>query len=164
MAATGEPRAAAMTETAPAPKKAPRTANLRGPWKPGQSGNPKGRTPGSRNKVTTAVEELLAGEAEMITRKVISKAKGGNLTAIKLILDRIAPPRKDRPVAFKLPKIEGAGDAAAVMAAIVNAVAAGELSPGEAAELGRLVDAYARVTGLSDIEMRLARLEGMLAR
>jgi hypothetical protein len=48
------------------------------------------------------------------------------------------------------------------MAAIVNAVAAGDLSPGEAAELGRLVDSYARVAGTVDLEARVARLEELL--
>lgn len=92
----------------------------------------------------------------------LALAKSGNITAIRLVLDRIAPLRKDRPVSFSLPPIQSAGDATAVMRAIVNAVAAGDLSPGEAAELGRLVDSYARVTGVIDFEARLAKLEQLL--
>jgi hypothetical protein len=46
---------------------------------------------------TLAVEALLDGEAETITRKAIELAKEGDLTALRLCLDRIAPPRKDRP-------------------------------------------------------------------
>jgi hypothetical protein len=68
------------------------------PFEPGQSGNPAGRPKGSRNKATLAVEVLLDGEAESITRKAIELAKKGDLAAIRLCLDRIASPRKDRPV------------------------------------------------------------------
>jgi hypothetical protein len=39
------------------------------PFKPGHSGNPNGRPKGVRNKTTLAVEALLDGEAEAITRK-----------------------------------------------------------------------------------------------
>ena len=53
-------------------------------FQPGQSGNPKGRPPGSRNKTTMAVEGLLDGDAEAITRKAIEKAKGGDATMIRL--------------------------------------------------------------------------------
>ena len=74
--------------------------------RPGESGNPNGRPPGSRNKTTLAVESLLDGEAENLTRKAIELAKDGDLTALRLCLERIAPPRKDRPVTFSLPKLE----------------------------------------------------------
>lgn len=75
------------------------------PFEPGQSGNPAGRPKGSRNKATLAVEVLFDGEAEVITRKAIELAKNGDLAAIRLCLDRIAPPRKDRPVLFALPPL-----------------------------------------------------------
>lgn len=89
-------------------------------------------------------------------------AKKGNIVAIKLVLDRLCPPRKDRPVPFALPPIKTPGDAAAVVQAIVNAVAAGEISPGEAAELGKLVESYAKINGAVDIEARVAKLKQLL--
>jgi Family of unknown function (DUF5681) len=67
------------------------------PFEPGKSGNPAGKLKGTRNKTTLAVMALLDGEAETITRKAIQLAKEGDLTALRLCLDRIAPPRKDRP-------------------------------------------------------------------
>ena len=79
------------------------------PFEPGNSGKPKG----CRHKVTRAVEELLDGEAEKITRKAAELALKGDLTAIRICLDRIAPARKDRPVTFALPAMEKASDAAA---------------------------------------------------
>jgi hypothetical protein len=82
------------------------------PFEPGKSGNPAGKLKGTRNKTTLAVEALLDGEAETITRKAIELAKDGDLTALRLCLDRIAPPRKDRPVLFELPPVSSAADAA----------------------------------------------------
>src|SRR6185437_11447625 len=82
-------------------------------FKPGQSGNPKGRAKGSRNQMTLAMEALLDGESEALTRKAIELALGGDITALRLCLDRVLPPRKDRPVAFTLPTIATTYDAAA---------------------------------------------------
>lgn len=128
-------------------------------FKPGQSGNPDGRPKGSRNKTTLAVEELLDGEAEALTRKAIEKAKGGDTVALRLCLDRICPARRDRHIEFELPKMEAAKDAATAAAAIVGAVARGEITPNEAGELGRLVEAFAKTLQVSDHEARLEALE-----
>src|SRR5450755_483524 len=108
-------------------------------FKPGQSGNPKGRQRGSRNQATLAVEALLDGEAELLTRKAIEIAKEGDMQALRLCLDRIVPPRKDRPVNFELPPITCAGDAAKASAALVAAVSIGQITPSEAVEVVPLV-------------------------
>jgi hypothetical protein len=101
----------------------------------------------------------LDGEAEELTRKAIELAKGGDLTALRLCLDRICPPRKERPVSFALPPLNSAADAKQASAAILKAVADGELTPGEAAELARLLDSFTRVLEASEFEERLTRLE-----
>ena len=59
-------------------------------FKPGQSGNPKGRVPGSRNAATRAMEALLDGESDALTRKAIEMAKGGDMAALRLCLDRMS--------------------------------------------------------------------------
>ena len=64
------------------------------PFEPGQSGNPAGKAKGTRNKVTLAIEALLDGEAEALTRKAIELAKAGDMAALRLCMDRLAPPRK----------------------------------------------------------------------
>jgi hypothetical protein len=104
---------------------------------------------------------LLDGEAETITRKAIELAKAGDMSALRLCLDRIAPPRRDRPVSFDLPKINCAADAAQASAALVAAAASGDLTPSEAAELGKLVDSYVHALAASDFEVRLAQLESV---
>ena len=129
------------------------------PFEPGQSGNPSGRPKGSRNKATLAVEILLDGEAEVITRKAIELAKQGDLGAIRLCLDRIAPPRKDRPIPFALPALGKAEDASTGLAAIVAAIASGELTPSEAGELSKVVDTYARALLATELEDRVTALE-----
>jgi hypothetical protein len=66
-------------------------------FKPGKSGNPSGKPKGARNKTTVAMEKLLDDDAATITSKAIELAKNGDLTALRLCLERIIPPRKDRP-------------------------------------------------------------------
>ena len=129
------------------------------PFEPDQSGNPAGQPKGSRNKATLAVEALLDGEAEEITRKAIELAKKGDLAAIRLCLERIAPPRKDRPVLFALPRLGKAEDTANAFAAIVAAVASGQLTPTEAGELSKVVDTYARALLATDLDARVTALE-----
>ena len=129
------------------------------PFHPGQSGNPAGRPPGSRNKATLALEAMLDGEAEEIVRKAIDLAKSGDGHALSLCLTRVCPRPKDRPVPFGMPRMETTGDAVAASAAIVNAVAEGALTPHEAAELSKLVENFAKVLQIHDHEARLRKLE-----
>jgi hypothetical protein len=129
------------------------------PFKPGQSGNPAGRPKGSRNKTTLAVDALLDGEAEAITRKAIEKAKGGDMTAIRICLDRLTSPVKDRPVTFDLPEIKTADDASVASGAILQAVSNGEVTPGEAGDLVRLLDSFTNTLVATELENRIAALE-----
>ena len=99
------------------------------PFRPGASGNPRGRPKGARNQATVTAEALLDGEAEAISRKLIEKALEGDTTALRLCLDRILPPRRERPVAFDLPKIESAAEALSASSAVLASCAAGALSP-----------------------------------
>jgi hypothetical protein len=129
------------------------------PFEPGQSGNPSGRPKGARNKTTIAVEALLDNEAEALTRKVIELALAGNMAAIRLCFERLLPPRRDRAVAFDLPKIESAADAAAASGAVLESCAAGTLSPSEAAEVMRSIETHLRAIELRQIETGMATLE-----
>lgn len=125
----------------------------------GKSGNPAGRAKGSRNRASLAVDALLEGEAGAITRKAIDMAKAGDATAIRLCLDRLAPVRRDRPIEFALPPIQTTGDLTKATSALLTAVAAGEITPSEAAELGRLVDSHVKAIEVTDLDARLRRIE-----
>ena len=135
-------------------------AKARGrPFEPGQSGNPSGRPKGARNKTTIAVEALLDNEAEALTRKVIELALAGNMAAIRLCFERLLPPRRDRGVAFDLPKIESAADAVAASGAVLESCAAGNLSPSEAVEVMRSIETHLRAIELRQIETGMTALE-----
>jgi hypothetical protein len=125
------------------------------PFEPGNTGKPKG----ARHKVTRAVESLLEGEAERLTRKAIEKALEGDLIALRLCLDRICPVRRDRLIAFELPSLRSPADAVLAMSALIAGIADGEITPNEAGELCKLVDVYARTLLATELEARVAKLE-----
>ena len=129
------------------------------PFNKGESGNPAGRPMGARNRTTLAAEALLDGEAEALTRKVIDLAKNGDLKALRLCLDRVLPPRRERYVSFELPPLKSAEDSVQAMVAIADAVASGEITPGEAAELGKFVESCVKVLEAADFDRRLQLLE-----
>ena len=130
------------------------------PFEPGQSGNPNGRPKGARNHATVLAEALLDGEADAITRKLIDKAKDGDSGALRLCLERLLPPRRGRAVVFELPpKIETAADAIHASSLVLTACAAGDLSPGEASEIMKLISSHAHLIEVSEIEARLSALE-----
>jgi Family of unknown function (DUF5681) len=129
------------------------------PFPAGKSGNPNGRPTGSRNAATLTIDALLDGEGEALTRKAIDLAKGGDMQALKLCMDRIVPPRRDRPLNFALPPIASPGDAATAMGALLKATADGELTPLEAGEVAKLVDTYIRTVETNDLTKRIEQLE-----
>jgi hypothetical protein len=129
------------------------------PFRPGQSGNPNGRPKGSRNATTLALESLLDGQAKALTQKAIDLALAGDLIALRICLDRILPVRKNRPVEFGMPAITTIGDAPNAMAAITRAVAEGEITATDAADVSRLVETYVRAIEASDLDTRLKALE-----
>jgi hypothetical protein len=126
----------------------------------GQSGNPAGRPKGSRSKATLALEAILDGEAEAITRKAIEMALDGDPQALRMCMDRLLPPRKDRPALFDLPPIKTAADLAEATGAMLQAVATGEMTPSEAAEISKLVTAHVEAIKMTDLVARLEAIEG----
>lgn len=129
------------------------------PFQPGQSGNPKGRPQGALNRATVAAQILLDGEAEALTRAAVELALQGNVQALKLCLERICPARKERPLSLALPDVEGAADLSRLTAAILGAVARGELETGQAAALASLVTAHGKALELTELEQRISALE-----
>jgi hypothetical protein len=105
------------------------------------------------------MDALLDGEAEKLTRKAVDMALNGDTTALRLCLERIAPARRDRPIPFELPPLVKATDAVQAAAAVMAAVAQGELTPLEAGEFSKLIDSFTKALEVSEIEARLAKLE-----
>jgi hypothetical protein len=118
-----------------------------------------GKTKGARHKATMAVETLLDGQVGQLTQKAVDAALGGDMTAMRLCLERICPPRKDRPVLVDLPEMKGAEGASRVMAGILEAVADGDITPDEARGLSAIVEVYRKTLETTELEMRLHALE-----
>src|SRR5882724_9630799 len=124
------------------------------PFEKGRSGNPLGPRVGCRNKTTIAAAALLAGEAEALTRKAVELALGGDPTAMRLCMERVLPPCRERTVKFSLPPIEAARtgkscgpsphDVSLAMDAVTSALARGEITPGEAETIAGVVDTFVR--------------------
>ena len=125
----------------------------------GESGNPAGRPRGARNRTTILLQKLLEDDGEALARKAIDLAKGGDLVALRMCMDRLMPARKHEPVAFELPRLDTAADTVTAAATIVAAAAAGELTPAEAADIAKAVDIYVRALATQAFEERLAKLE-----
>ncbi len=127
-----------------------------GRWKPGESGNPKGKPPGSgelqrlRASIAADVPEILAG--------LVTAAKGGDAQAAKLILERIFPAVKPVEHAQELDLPEG-GSLTAQGRAVLSAVADGGLAPGQGAQLLAAIGSLARVTEIDELTQRIEKLE-----
>lgn len=128
-------------------------------FKPGQSGNPAGKPKGARNHATRAVLELMEGGAEEITMAVLDAAKDGDMGAARFILERIVPAAKERPVTIDLPDICTASGVAEAQAAILQAVADGQLLPGEGATLAGVIEARRKALETEELERRITALE-----
>jgi hypothetical protein len=128
------------------------------PFQKGQSGNPAGRPRGARNRATILWQTLAEEAGEALARKAIDLAKDGHVGALRICLDRLAPARKAEPVAFELPPIDRPADGAAAAAAVLAAVAAGDLAPSEAVDVARVISIYVRAREAAGFEEHLARL------
>ncbi len=125
----------------------------------GKSGNAAGKPVGARNKATMAVLALMATGAEEMTKAVINAAKGGDLSAARLVLERLAPPMRERPVSIDLPDTATGEGISQAQQAILEAVGAGELLPGEGQSLAGLVEGRRKALETLELERRIAVLE-----
>jgi hypothetical protein len=129
--------------------------NADGTFTTGNSGKPRG----TRHKVTQAVLGLLEGQAEALTQRAVQLALAGDSTALRLCLERLAPPRKDAPVTLALPPMSTASDAAQAAGAVLGAVSEGDLTPSEGAQVMGLIDSFRRTLEITELEARVAALE-----
>ena len=125
-------------------------------WQPGQSGNPKGKPAGSgelqrlRASIAADVPEILAG--------LVIAAKGGDVQAARLILERILPPVKAIEQAVEL-QLPADGTLTAQGRAVLSAVAGGYLAPSQGAALLGAIGTLARVTEIDELTARITTLE-----
>ena len=128
----------------------------RGSWKPGQSGNPAGRPPGvgEVSKLRAAIGERMP---ELLAA-MMSKALEGDVGAARLLLERAIAPLKgiEQAVTLQLPND---GTLTAKAAAVLSAAAAGDLGPGQAAQLIAALGTLAKIHEVDELAARIAALE-----
>ncbi len=129
------------------------------PFKPGQSGNPRGKPPGARHAALLALDAIGAEGAADVMRAVMEAARGGDMRAADILLRRLWPERKGHPVLLDLPAIETASDISAALGSVTGAVAAGELSPEEGASVAAILEVQRRAVETVELERRLVALE-----
>ena len=140
-----------------------KSTKVGGRFQQGVSGNPAGRPAGSRNKTTLAIEALLEGEGENIARKLIELAQKGDLQAVRLCLDRIAPPRKERCIEFPTRPVKGPQDLPITYQDILIEVAEGRMTPGEGETLSNVVTNHLQTLDAVSQPERLEKLEASVA-
>ena len=126
-----------------------------GRWKAGESGNPAGRTPGSGQ--LQKLRDAIAKDVPAILASLVNAAKGGNINAARLVLDRVLPPLKaiELAVALQLPN----GTLTAKAGALLDAAALGELTPAQAAQLIAAIGTIGKITEFDEMNARLTFLE-----
>ena len=130
-------------------------------WKPGQTGNPKGRPPGQSE--ITRLRASLAGDVPEILAGLVMAAKGGDVQAARLILERILPPVKAIEQAVEL-QLPADGTLTAQGRAVLSAVAGGDLAPTQGAALLGAIGTLARVTEIDELAARITALEATHAK
>lgn len=125
----------------------------------GNSGNPSGRPCGARHAALLALDAIGAEGAEAVLGKVVEAARGGDMRAADILLRRLWPERKGRPIALTLPTLRASQDLAVALAVVADAMAAGEVTPEEAHAASAVLETWRKAVETVDIEQRLAALE-----
>lgn len=131
-------------------------ANPKGTWKPGQSGNPRGRPPG-KAAVTTLRESIIPHAPEIVAA-MVEQAKAGDVQAARVLLERVLPPMRsiEQPQPIDLPD----GSLTDQGRAVLIAIAEGALAPSQGSQLLSAIGTLAKVAELDDLERRVKALEG----
>ena len=128
-------------------------------WRRGQSGNPSGRPKGARHVALVALDAIGEAAAGEVMQAVVDAAKAGDVRAAEILLRRLWPERKGRPLIVELPSIAGAADLPAAVGAVVQAVAAGDLTTEEGQAIAAILETQRRVIETADLSARIEALE-----
>jgi hypothetical protein len=125
------------------------------PFPPGVSGNPTGSKVGSRFRTARLLDRLNEERALELFETIYAAARGGDMTAARILADRLWPPRRGRPVPVKLPD---SLDTAASLEVIVRQMADADISPEEARDAAWVVMAHGRTAVPSVAEPKKSKV------
>jgi hypothetical protein len=125
------------------------------PFQPGNLGRPVG----SKNRTTQLLERLAEGEAEQILQTVLKKAKGGNDASLRMLMDRLWPPRKGQPVKLDIPPLKTSTDVLSAIRSLWSAIGDGRFTPDEASALSLVAERSMAVISQQEILKRIEALE-----
>ena len=127
-----------------------------GRWKKGESGNPKGRTPGVG--AIAKVRAEIAKHVPEIVAKLVERAREGDSAAARLLLERAVPPIK--PIELPAPIALPDGSTLTEQGrAVLSAAGLGDITPGQAAQLLASLSALAKLIETDELAARITRLE-----
>jgi Family of unknown function (DUF5681) len=127
----------------------------------GKSGNPAGRPKGTKDK-RTALRDLLTPHSEDLVNTLVHFAKVGDMSAMRIVMERLLPPLREEPICVAVPNIQGPKDCIDAQAAVLGAVASGELLPREGEVLTGLIEAQRRAYETGELADRLRNVEALL--
>lgn len=128
----------------------------KGQFEPGQSGNPKGRPKGSG--IAGELRRAIEDEAVTVVAAMLERAKGGDVAAASLLLNRVCAPLKAEAATVQVAGM-ATGTLTERAESALEAAARGELAPDTAAALVAAVGALARVVEVSELVARVEALE-----
>ena len=125
-------------------------------WKPGQSGNPKGKPPGTLGIASKLRQQI---DVKAIIAKLSESAAKGNTRAAELLLDRALPPLRSVAEPVELPGLKDAATLTAKAERIVELAAEGKVSPDIATALLSAIGTLAKATEIDELKRRIEALE-----
>ena len=129
----------------------------------GTSGNPRGRPRGSTNKIQSLSQQLIDDHAPEIIAKMLELAlEDDDIRALKLLLDRLVPPKRSQPITLNLPKTRTAKEILTAFDTVEKNLRQGEISAEELRMVTNFLEIKRRVIEEVDLADRVAMLEARL--
>lgn len=127
-------------------------------FKPGVSGNPKGRPKGTGGSGNA----LLERNRRKLLRQVIDRALAGDMRALEICADRLFPKVKPVSAPVEVPN-SGSGSLADQSRSIVEAVFMGLIGPDEGVTILRAMAEHMHMIEIGELEQRIQELERNVA-
>jgi hypothetical protein len=123
-----------------------------------------GRRKGARDRIYREYDAAYQQGADKAIAKIKELALAGDVAALKIWDNHIAPPLKDRPLLFDVNGVANAAEAIEAGYAVTNAMLKGRITPMECDAVMSCLSKMIDLTRLSDLEARLAAIEARSAR